>query len=102
MDVEVRDVPEQERFEGTAGGELAGFLKYRVRPGGLLALVHTEVSDEHEGEGLASRLAAFALDSARERGLGVLPFCPFVKGYLERHPEYIDLVPEDRREGFGL
>ena len=101
MDVEVRDAPERERYEVTAGGELAGFASYRSRPG-LIAFIHTEVDEAHEGEGLGSKLIAFALDDARARGLEVLPFCPFVTAYLQRHPEYVDLVPESRREVFGL
>ncbi len=42
-------------------------------------------------------LVAFALGEARERGLAVLPFCPFVKAYIQRHREYVELVPADRR-----
>jgi len=51
---------------------------------------------------LASSLIAFALDDARERGLDVLPFCPFVNSYVQRHPEYVDLIPEAYRKGFDL
>jgi predicted GNAT family acetyltransferase len=101
MAVEVRDNPEEHRFEVQVDGELGGFLVYRQRPT-LIALIHTEVDDRFEGQGLGSRLAAAALDSARERGLDVLPFCPFVNGYIEKHPEYVDLVPEERREAFDL
>jgi uncharacterized protein len=88
----VIDHPEQERYEIRAGDELAGFAQYR--PGaGRIAFIHTEVDDRFEGQGLGSRLIAFALDDARARGLEVLPFCPFVRGYIQRHPEYADLVP---------
>ncbi|MEV1200449.1 N-acetyltransferase, partial [Microbispora rosea] len=41
-----------------------------------------------------------ALDAARDAGLSVLPFCPFVKRYIERHPDYLDLVPADQRARF--
>lgn len=99
--MEVRDNPEQERYEVLAGGEIAGIAQYRSRPG-LIAFIHTEVDEAHEGEGLGSRLIAFALDDARARGLDVLPFCPFVNAFIENHPEYADLVPESRREVFGL
>jgi predicted GNAT family acetyltransferase len=47
-------------------------------------------------------VVGFAADDARSRGLAVLPFCPFVNGYIERHREYADLVPEPYRERFGL
>ena len=99
--VEVADNPDRDRYEVRVGGELAGFSQYRRRPPGL-AFVHTEIDDRFEGQGLGGRLVSFALDDARARGLAVLPFCPFVKGYVERHPEYLDLVPEEKRGDFGL
>jgi predicted GNAT family acetyltransferase len=100
----VADAPERERFEVTVDGEPAGFLVYHSRKGrkGLLALVHTEVEDGFEGRGLGGRLARFALDQAREDGLAVLPFCPFVNGWIKRHPEYTDLVPPAYRANFDL
>jgi len=55
-----------------------------------------------EGHGAGSLLARFALDDARRRGLAVLPFCPFMSGWIERHPEFADLVPEALRGQFGL
>ena len=82
-------------------GELAGIAAYRSRPG-LIAFIHTEVDDAFEGHGVGSALVSEALDDARRRGLEVLPFCPFVNSYMQKHPEYIDLVPETRREAFGL
>jgi uncharacterized protein len=97
----VVDNPEEQRFEALLGDEVAGFLQYRARPG-LIALNHTEVDARFEGQGLGSRLIAFALDDARERGLAVLPFCPFVNEYIQRHREYVDLVPEDQRAAFDL
>lgn len=100
-EIAVADNPREERYEVRAEGELAGFAQYRLRPG-LIAFIHTEVDDRFEGRGLAGRLIAFALDDARGRGLEVLPFCPFVNGYIQRHREYLDLVPESRRAAFDL
>jgi predicted GNAT family acetyltransferase len=98
----VVDAPERERFEIRVGDEVAGFTEYKLR-GSLIAFVHTEVAPEHEGKGVASRLISGALDAARERGLTVLPFCPFVRGYIAKHPdEYLDLVPSDLRQHFEL
>jgi len=54
------------------------------------------------GRGLADRLIRFALEDARARGLAVLPFCPFVKSFIERHREFEALVPDAYREQFGL
>lgn len=97
----VHDNPEDERYEIEVDGELAGFAQYRERPA-LIAFVHTEIDDRFEGQGLASELISFALDDARGRELAVLPFCPFVNGYIQRHPEYVDLVPEGNRAQFNL
>ena len=97
----VSDAPERKRFEVTVDGELAGFLVYRAKKG-LLALIHTEVEPRFEGHGVGGRLARFALDRAREEGVAVLPFCPFVNEWMKRHREYVDLVPPAYREEFGL
>jgi hypothetical protein len=101
MDVRVADDPEQSRFELFADEQPAGFTRYRLN-GNEIAFMHTEVDDRFEGQGFGSRLAAGALDEARARGLAVLPFCPFIRGYIARHPEYLDLVPERERRRFGL
>ncbi len=84
-----------------ADGERAGFVIYRLEPE-RIALLHTEVDDAFEGQGIGGALISGALDDARARGLAVLPFCPFVRGYISKHPEYLDLVPEDERERFEL
>jgi len=99
--IEIADSAEQRRYEIHVDGELAGFLQYRSHPE-LIELVHTEIDEEFEGHGLGSQLIAFALNDARERELAVLPFCPFVNDYIQRHRQYVDLVPEGRRGEFGL
>ncbi len=99
--IEIRDDRESGRYAISVDGEPAGFTQYRDRPPGL-AFVHTEIDDRFEGQGLGSHLISFALDDARSRGLSVLPFCPFVRSYIQRHPEYLDLVPEEKRAQFGL
>src|SRR3954471_19991052 len=97
----VADNPSAHRYEISVDGEVLGFTEYRMRPG-LIAFVHTEVDERHEGEGLASTLIAGALDDARRRDLAVLPFCPFVNDFIKRHSEYAGLVPAQYRERFGL
>ncbi len=97
----VTDVPDRTRFEIEQDGAVVGFVHYRRRPG-VIALIHTEIEDGHEGEGLGGKLVRGALDQARAEGAQVLPFCPFVRDYIDGHREYADLVPERRRAEFGL
>ncbi len=99
--IEVADRPALGRYEIRVGGELAGVAEYRFRPG-RIAFTHTKVEERFEGQGIGGRLVAFALEDARERGLEVLPFCPFVRSYIQEHPEYVDLVPEKQRARFEL
>lgn len=101
MAVEVSDNADEERYEATTGGTVAGYAAYRLRPG-LIAFVHTEVDEAFEGQGVGSALVSEALDDARRRALQVLPFCPFVNSYIDKHREYVDLVPEAQRQPFGL
>jgi uncharacterized protein len=98
---EVRNNAELNRYELRIDDELEGFVTYRERPG-LIALVHTEVDKRLEGQGMASRLVSGALEDARARGLQVLPFCPFANSFIQRHPEYAELVPEANRHQFHL
>jgi uncharacterized protein len=91
LEVTVADNPAKRRYEAHVDGALAGFVFYQERPGGLV-LIHTEVADEFEGQGVGSRLLAGALDHIRTRGLSVTPICRFAAAYIQRHPEYADLV----------
>ena len=97
----ITDNPKTSRYELHVGGELAGFINYHLN-GNVISLIHTEIDPKFEGGGLASRLARFSLDDARNRQLAVLPFCPYVRSWLTKHPDYVDLVPADRRAEFGL
>ncbi len=97
----VTDVPDRDRFEIAIDGATAGFVQYHRSPG-TIAFIHTEIDPSHEGEGLGGVLVRAVLDGARAEGLAVLPFCPFVRGFIERHDEYLDLVPVTRRAQFGL
>jgi predicted GNAT family acetyltransferase len=83
-DVRVVDVPERSRFEVSVGEEVAGYTEYRRGPG-RIAFIHTLIDPPFDGRGLASELAQTALSQARAEGLAVLPFCPFVRGYIARH-----------------
>jgi uncharacterized protein len=92
MNAEVRNNPAEYRYELWADGEMAGYTQY-VLDRGRMAFLHTEVHESYEGMGLGGRLARAVLDDACTRGLVVMPFCPFIAGYIERHiEEYGDLV----------
>ena len=97
----VTDNPDQDRFEIRVDGELAGIAVYH-RAGNRIVFLHTEVDDAYEGQGLGKTLAREALDSVRAAGLEVVPKCPFIAGFIKRHREYADLVPESRRAEFDL
>ncbi|BBA97814.1 hypothetical protein RVR_3743 [Actinacidiphila reveromycinica] len=96
-DLTVTDVPSAHRYEARTADSLAGFASY-LRGDSVIAFVHTEVQDGYEGRGVGSALARAALDDARARGLGVLAICPFVDGWISKHPEYEDLryTPESK------
>jgi predicted GNAT family acetyltransferase len=101
MDLQVTDNKAQSRFEIRADGELAGFVQYDAG-GNEIAFTHTETDDRFRGHGIAGHLVQSALETARERNLVVLPYCPFVRSWITGHREYADLVPADRRSQFGL
>jgi hypothetical protein len=86
----VRDNAERNRFELDLDGQIA-YSNYR-RADGLLIILHTEVPKELNGRGIGSALVRGELDIARAQGLKVKAVCPFVKAYMDRHPEYADLA----------
>jgi predicted GNAT family acetyltransferase len=87
----VTDRPNELRYEIEVDGEVAGFINYR-REEGVIEMVHTDVAPKWEGQGVGATLVQGALDDVRARGLKVRPYCPFVAKYIQRHPEYQDLV----------
>jgi uncharacterized protein len=101
VELKVADDPGKARYEITADGELAGFVTYELGDG-VINLVHTETDDRFRGHGIAGQLVQATLDSARDRHLAVLPTCPYVRRWLGEHPDYLELVPADRRAEFGV
>ena len=86
----VRDNAAEQEFELTVAGRRA-VAAYQLE-GARIVFTHTVVPPEIEGRGVGSRLIRGALDAVRDRGLRVVPQCPFVAAYIERHPEYRDLL----------
>lgn len=102
MAIEVRDNPDEARFEIYAQGVRAGLVDYTIS-GDRITLTHTETSPEFAGRGLAKQLITFALDQARERRLQVLPICPYaLRVITENQDAYLHLVPADARAQFEL
>lgn len=87
----VEDDPAKRRFEILVDDALAGFTAYQPR-GGVLVLTHTEVAERYRGRGVGEALVRGTLDQLRERGDRVVPQCRFVAKFIQRHPEYADLV----------
>ena len=90
METEVRDNPDESRYEIRRDGNTVGFSDYRRR-GNRVTFLHTEVDPELRGEGLAEELVGGALDDVRQRHETVIARCPYVARFIEEHPEYQDL-----------
>jgi predicted GNAT family acetyltransferase len=101
MDAMVVDVPEKGRFEIRLDDRVVGLASYHV-DGTTMTLPHTEVDPGVGGRGIGTALVAGVLDAARERGLHVLPYCSFIRHYIQQHPETVDLVAAEDRPHFGL
>ena len=88
--IEVRDAPEESRYEARRDGALLGYAAYQ-KTNELVVFTHTEVDPSLVGQGVGGVLVKGALDHVRGLGLRVLPICPFVQSWMDRHPGYADL-----------
>lgn len=91
--VNVTDNPDQQRYEAHVEDALAGILDYRVS-GSVVELPHTKVDPAFEGQGVGSALVKYALDDIAAGDRSVVPSCPFVAAWIDRHPDYRGLVAE--------
>lgn len=92
-DVRVTDVPEKQRFEAVVDGEVVGFAAYVLQDRDRIVFTHTEVDDTMEGQGVGASLIRSALDAVGHAGQRrVDPQCPVVAVFIERHPDYQDLL----------
>ena len=91
----LRDDVENHRYVAELDDEVAAFAVYHLRKGQRYFFVHTVVEPPFEGRSIGSKLVRYALDDVRAKGAKIVPLCPFVAGWLERHPEYKDLVDEE-------
>jgi predicted GNAT family acetyltransferase len=92
--IEVAHNAEAERYEIRVDGELAGFTEAHPLDAHTVLFPHTIVDPAFEGQGLASKLVTGAFDDIRQRGLKIVPTCPYILGWLPKHPEYHDLLAE--------
>lgn len=90
----VRDNPSELRYEALVDDRLVGLIRYRKEPG-IVVLVHSDIDLDREASGLGSELVRGALADIRERGLRVVPHCPFVQEFLRDNPDELDLVAVD-------
>ncbi len=97
----VRDNPDRKRFDIDLGGGAFAIAEYTL-PAGKIMFTHTEVPPEHEGKGLGTALIRAGLAAARERGLKVIPVCPFFARYFRKHPEEQDLLDSAWRKTLGI
>lgn len=100
-DVDIRDNRKKQRFEVPLGDGSFAIAEYELFPDRIV-FTHTEVPPQHEGRGIGSALIRFALRSARERGLKVIPICPFFAAYMRKHAEEQDLLTPSWRDKLGL
>jgi predicted GNAT family acetyltransferase len=91
MSNDVRHNPDEQRYEISVDGTLAGFVQ-AIEDGDVVTLPHTEVFDEFEGQGLASELVGQALDDLRSRSKKVVVTCPYVSSFIKKHDDYADLL----------
>lgn len=92
----IRDNVAHRRFEIDLGDGEFAFAAYNLLPGAI-RFYHTEVPESHGGQGLGTALVKAGLAAARQRGLKVIPICPFFRAYFKKHPEEQDLVPPEHR-----
>jgi predicted GNAT family acetyltransferase len=92
--IEIRDDPEEGAYVVEVNGERAGKAVYHMR-GGRHLFVHTEIDDRYSGMGLGTSLVRYALDDVRAKRGTMVPICPFFAAYLERHPDYEDIVDQE-------
>ena len=99
-DADIHDNTELHRYELPVGGEVAVVI-YNLSDQNLM-ITETLVPVALEGQGIASRLAKHVTADARDRGLFILPVCPFFSTWLQKHPEHADVVHPTYRDILGL
>ena len=92
MSIEVRNDTEAGRYVIEADGVEVGFTEYHLRSGSIYFFVHTTIHDGFAGQGMGKRLAKAAMANVRTNGGSVVPLCPYIAAWLEKNPDYADLI----------
>lgn len=90
--IQVTHNPAENRFETWIEGELSK-LDY-MEDGDSILMMHVGVHPDHRGQGVAAKLTRVALEYARDKSLRVIPMCSYVRAYISRHPEYVELTKQ--------
>jgi uncharacterized protein len=92
---------EKQQYEAKQDGKVIAFAEYRPI-GTSIMFTHTEVDEKLEGKGVGSKLIRFALEDTKAKGMTAIPMCPFVKIFIQRHKDFIDVVHPAHRKVFGM
>ncbi len=96
-DIEFRLSPDGHRYAAVLAGEEVAYSEVDPIAADGLLIKHTEVMPAHEGRGIGAALARFILEDARRQGRGLIPVCPYMAAFIQRHPEYMPYVRESYR-----
>lgn len=96
--VSVWNNPTKNRYEAFMGDKLVGVIKYRFESGFTLAVISTEVRSSYQGLGIAAQLTKTLLEEARANKYAINPLCSYTRVYIERHPEFQDLLNQTEIE----
>ena len=88
---EIRKNTQNNRYEAVENGQVIGFAEFIDR-GETVVMPHTEVNATHEGSGVGGQLAEFALNDIKNAGRKVQPSCAFIASYIQKNPQYGDVV----------
>ena len=99
--LELSPNPAAQRYEAKRGGHVIALIEYRDASSAR-SLTHTEVNPDLEGQGIGSQLVKFALEEIKSSGSSLVPICPFVATYVQRHREYAEVVAPANRKLYGL
>jgi hypothetical protein len=91
-ELDVKHNPAENRFETWIDGQLSK-LDY-LEDGDTIVMMHVGVNPDHRGQGVAGKITEVALEYAKGKSLRVIPMCSYVRAYIDRHPDYVELTKQ--------